>query len=332
MKATSPDSRLRRFDPRRDVESLVDLVTIAFAGALDPASRAMLEEMRRAARPSSVPWRAGWLAWSGVGVTPGFVWEVDGRIVGNVSLRRSATRGGFFVGNLAVHPEWRRKRVAAQLMDAALDEIIKLGGRWIGLEVRAGNEPARALYERFSFQEVGSTKHLVRTARHEWETRQTDHPLLRRGRARDMRPLLDLMCRIIPAGHRALLELGSRRYDPGWQRTLDHWLAGQRQAWWLVEEDGAIRGAVRALRDWGRRPDQLDLLIAPEAAGRFEGLLVGRGMASLSGSRAKIVGTVLVPPAELLIASLKAAGFFEAATLSQMRLDLSPAVRRGVRK
>ncbi len=300
----------------------MSLIADSLGDELDPASRAALDEMRRASQAGLLPWRAGWLAWSGMAVTSGFVWEDEGRVVGNVSLRRAATQGGFFVGNVAVLPGWRRRGIAARLMRAALAEVRRLGGRWVGLEVRVGNDAARALYERLGFVKAGSTPRMVCPAGLGRVPVAPHSPLLRRARGRDKRALLNLVCGLVPPEHRILLEWGSDRYDPGWERTLELLLVGQRRTWWVADEGGAVLGAVRAVRDRGRRPHQLELLVAPQAGGRLEPLLVARGMASLGGAPAKAVETVLAAPSPALVRALAAAGFSETITLEQMRLDL----------
>jgi ribosomal-protein-alanine N-acetyltransferase len=322
---TSP-GRVRRFEPHRDLEALVQLIADSFGDELDAASRATLREMRRVSRPSLLWQHAGWLAWIGTPVTPGFVWEQDGRLVGNVSLRRAATAGGFFVGNLAVLPGWRRKGIGLRLMKAALDEVVKQGGRWVGLEVRVGNDPARELYERLGFREVGSTPRMVRPAGLALEPELPRSPLLRRGRGGDRRALFELLCSLVPFEQRMLLEMAPSRYDPGWERTLDHWLVGQRRSWWVVDEAGNMPGAVWALRDRGQRPNQLEVLVARDARGRFESLLVQRGLASLGRGGAKAVETVVAASSPALVGALRDAGFSEMFALVQMQLEITAGI------
>jgi ribosomal-protein-alanine N-acetyltransferase len=53
--------------------------------------------------------------------------------------------------NVAVHPEWRRKGVAARLVKTVFDTAIGRGVTRALLEVRASNVPAQQLYFRFGF-------------------------------------------------------------------------------------------------------------------------------------------------------------------------------------
>lgn len=57
--------------------------------------------------------------------------------------------------NLAVHPDYRRKGVAQELVTALCDGLTQKGIRCLLLEVRASNEPAKTLYERMGFVQVG---------------------------------------------------------------------------------------------------------------------------------------------------------------------------------
>jgi len=126
---------------------------------------------------------------------------------------------------------------------------------------------------------------------------------------------------VVPEPHLPLLEMRGKDYQPGWERAIDRWLEGRREVWWVVEEEGAVRGAVRALCERGRRPDRLEVLVAPAYSGRFEGMLVQQGMASLRGVSKKMVETILPSPTEPLVLALEAAGFHKLRVLVQMRLD-----------
>jgi len=59
------------------------------------------------------------------------------------------------ITNLAVHPEWRRRAVARQLLGAALAEGVARGVTLAFLEVRPSNTRALALYESLGFQVIG---------------------------------------------------------------------------------------------------------------------------------------------------------------------------------
>ena len=78
--------------------------------------------------------------------------------------------------NIAVHPDYRRRGIAAKLVDALVADLKTMESHCLTLEVRASNAPARALYEQLGFQEIGCRKNYYRSPREdglilrkEWE-------------------------------------------------------------------------------------------------------------------------------------------------------------------
>lgn len=59
------------------------------------------------------------------------------------------------ITTFSVHPEWRRRGVGQQLLMGVADLAREIGARRLTLEVRASNEAAQRLYERFGFEIVG---------------------------------------------------------------------------------------------------------------------------------------------------------------------------------
>lgn len=59
------------------------------------------------------------------------------------------------VTTISVHPDWRRRGVARQLMVGLSELAISMRARRMTLEVRAGNAAAHALYREFGFEVVG---------------------------------------------------------------------------------------------------------------------------------------------------------------------------------
>ena len=66
------------------------------------------------------------------------------------------------VTNIAVVQNLRKKGVGTGIVKALLSEAEESGAERVYLEVRVGNEPARHLYEKCGFREVGIRKDFYR--------------------------------------------------------------------------------------------------------------------------------------------------------------------------
>lgn len=59
------------------------------------------------------------------------------------------------ITTLAVHPDFRRRRIGEVLLINDLLEAQHLGAKWVTLEVRVSNEKAQNLYFKFGFKNLG---------------------------------------------------------------------------------------------------------------------------------------------------------------------------------
>lgn len=78
--------------------------------------------------------------------------------------------------NVAVHPDFRRSGIAEALIRKLEIQLKSLESRCLTLEVRASNEPARNLYEKLGFSQIGKRPNYYRNPkedalilRKEWE-------------------------------------------------------------------------------------------------------------------------------------------------------------------
>ncbi len=78
--------------------------------------------------------------------------------------------------NVAVHPDFRRQGIAEALVTALVEGLKEQGSHCLSLEVRASNEPAKALYEKLGFAQAGRRPNYYRhpkedalILRKEWE-------------------------------------------------------------------------------------------------------------------------------------------------------------------
>ena len=101
--------------------------------------------------------------------------ENDGTVAGYVGSQTVMDETDMM--NVAVHPDYRRQGIAEELVTALIRALKEQASRCLTLEVRASNEPAKALYEKLGFAQVGLRKNYYRNPREdalilrkEWET------------------------------------------------------------------------------------------------------------------------------------------------------------------
>jgi [ribosomal protein S18]-alanine N-acetyltransferase len=103
-----------------------------------------------AAAPGAAEWSAeSYEELSRSGECLSFVHESEGEVTGFILGRWFADEAE--VLNLAVRPEKRRKGIGGGLLQAALEELWKVGVARIYLEVREANGEARGFYQKHGF-------------------------------------------------------------------------------------------------------------------------------------------------------------------------------------
>ncbi len=137
----------RPIDLRRDMPQIIDLLEVVFKQQLRHSEQ-------RHINPSLGQTPFPFNLFQSNQPVPGFVWERDRRIIGNVSLLTTQTTGRFLIANVAVYPEMRRQGIARNLMRATMTWVAENHGREIFLQVEASNHHARRLYEKLNFDAI----------------------------------------------------------------------------------------------------------------------------------------------------------------------------------
>ncbi len=273
-------SGLRPITSSYDLIGVSRLVERAFADDMDASGRQAMREMRVMSQ------LFGWLdvfGGPGAGVMPGFVWLENGVIVGNVTVRKLNLAGfGWMIGNVAVDPAWRRRGIARQLMQAALDHAREHNAQWIALQVRSDNAAARRLYHSLGFEDTGETVY--------FETERpvpTQRPLppvegrLRAARSTDTDQLYALAQSLVPESARWTEPLSRGQFDLNFEKRLSNTLTRTHAAWRVVETGKQLGGAASLeVNGWTRR-GRLGLWVAPARAGRVEQVLIDSVLAEL---------------------------------------------------
>ena len=105
--------------------------------------------------------------------------EVDGRLTGYVQIRRDEVpecvpdREAAEIARFYVERAWHGRGVAHRLMEAALDEVRRLGARTVWLGVWEHNLRAIGFYMKYGYRDVGSHTYMFGT------DAQTDRVMMR---------------------------------------------------------------------------------------------------------------------------------------------------------
>ncbi|MCC6260199.1 MAG: GNAT family N-acetyltransferase [Anaerolineales bacterium] len=146
---------LRPLNILRDLPAVADLIELCFSSTMDNDGRRYLQDMRRAGKDNSfVKWANQTIETASLPLA-GFVWEENGKIVGNVSLApfRQRAQKIYLIANVAVHPEYRRHGIARALTQQALQQARTKKANSIWLHVREDNPNAIDLYAKLGFKE-----------------------------------------------------------------------------------------------------------------------------------------------------------------------------------
>jgi ribosomal protein S18 acetylase RimI-like enzyme len=77
--------------------------------------------------------------------------EIGGLIVASVMAGYDGHRG--WINYLAVHPDYQRRRIASNLMEAAQTLLLQMGCPKISLQVRLSNESAVGFYKSIGYSQ-----------------------------------------------------------------------------------------------------------------------------------------------------------------------------------
>ena len=81
---------------------------------------------------------------------------IDGKCIGYMGIWKIVDEA--HVTNLSVHPDFQNQKIAHRLLLNSIEECYKNKIKFITLEVRASNEKAIHLYEKFGFKSLGLRK------------------------------------------------------------------------------------------------------------------------------------------------------------------------------
>lgn len=267
------------------MRALAELIEVAFSSNLEAESERMLGWMKLIGRMGWLGWILSFYLLPPAARPQGFVWEAEGRLVGNASV---LPVGGhpqrWIMVNVAVHPDHQRRGIARQLVQACVRYVRQQKGHELLLQTESDNPGTYELYTAFGFEVIATRTTWVG----QFDKRQ--HYSIAKGIARprsreEWREQVLLARRVHPEGLIWPYPLGTSVFRS--TGLIDSIIMGGNRHW-VVRKDGELVGSL-SLR-WSPEIDawRMLLVVDPKVHGEIEHDLLVCGLADLPVRRARI--------------------------------------------
>ncbi len=277
------ESVIRPVNMHRDLHHLANLIELCFADTLDSAGRRYLEEMRLLSRSGPVLWLMH-LFGEALNWQQGYVCIENGRLIGNVGVQPAGGRSkAWLIANVAVHPEFRRRGIARELMLAAIQTVRKHEGRVITLQVDDYNQGAIALYKELGFKELGTFTTWERRSYAIPEWRFPKKSGVRLLRNEDWQAEHALIQAQRKHGANWMYPLSKSQFKPNWRKSIAAVLGGKLDERWGVGSSAQLDGWMRLKFSAGAMT-HIRIVATPEHEDYMLPRLVVRGLRRI-GSR-----------------------------------------------
>jgi ribosomal protein S18 acetylase RimI-like enzyme len=240
------DPHLRPLDHSRDLMPVADLIEECFRETIDPDGLEYLSYLRDVARQEqAVP---GWALYTAQirSRFDGYVWEDNGKIVGNVTLLPARKQGKriFLIANVAVKPEYRSLGIGRKLTARAMAGVRERKGSSAWLQVREDNPLAHGLYLSMGFSE--------KACRTTWvvENRSRENAQIENGYSEHSRKDKDWplqrswLEKLYPSEVNWNLPFREELFLPGFLRGISRALNGEWVTHWVIKERSNIQGFI----------------------------------------------------------------------------------------
>jgi ribosomal protein S18 acetylase RimI-like enzyme len=228
----------------KDVQQVAELVELCFAEAMDAEGRAYLRNIRLATRTMNSVYLNSLTPETTSIPFHGYVWEEDGRIIGNVTLIHSkrGERHHYFIANVAVHPDQRGRGIGRMLTERAMRHIREHKGCRAMLQVRDDNPAAIHIYETLGFKEINRRANWVLDPdRKQADTSMQDIHITRRS-ANDWVQHKAWLQEIYPESVGWFLPFNIKKHTPGFLNWLDRWLNSDTLDFWAARSQNRLLG------------------------------------------------------------------------------------------
>ena len=256
---------LRPVNVRHDLPEIAKLIELCFGDVLDESGRAAIREMRTMSRAGPFLWLMSLFPIGNPSWQYGFVYVSSGLVVGNIGAQPISSKMDIWlIANVAVHPGYRRKGIAKQLVQTALQSVASRGATRVILQVDIDNNDAASLYTQLGFKTLA-----IRTIWRRKGQYLTDHtpfksPMKIRPALRDDWPLeYALLNKYSPEGLTWTAPLQIEHLRPSIFRDIGHFMTGNQEERWLILRSGEVIGWIYILSG-SSSADQIRWILSPQ--------------------------------------------------------------------
>lgn len=246
MRAANPRIKMRQIIPKSDLHAVADLIEQCFRDTMDSDGRDYLRHLRQVADEENL---SSWFQSASQANYPrvdGFIWEEDGRIIGNLTLIPAIRDGKrvFLIANVAVHPDHRGKGIGRKLTERALLAIRERHGLEAWLHVRADNPVAYGLYLSLGFTEKTRRTTWVRENDFDFEAKEDPGLVFGRRNRQIWEQQREWLHNIYPDEIRWNLPYREDLFLPGAWQSFARLINGEVIEHWVVRKGDEVFGTL----------------------------------------------------------------------------------------
>ena len=317
--ARQTNSGLRPLNPNKDIPQVVELLREVFGQEVD-GEGAIFGTVMDSQNPSFL-WRFDPAL---ARLSPGYVWEADNKISGNVTLIPSNPKGRYLIANVAVHPNYRRRGIARMLMNAAMRDVLNRRGREIYLQVESGNDKAISLYKSLGFDRLGEMTTWQTSVSRIRELPPNDRPpaKVQTLPGKKWKEAYQLDCQALDPNLVWPEPERSDYYKMGlWRRFFGFMNGHQIQTYVTLENDSQLSGLASIKNDWGRS-HEIKMRVHPRKQGELEEALLNCAIKRVRYLARRNIRLIHNANDEVMNQLLPAANFTRQRILTHMRVQV----------
>lgn len=321
--ATRAGDGLRPVNLAHDLPQIVELLRLVFGDSLEGDEQKLFGE----GAPGPVNELYYRFYPSAKRLSNGFVWQSDGRIIGNATLLSTKAWDRFLVANVAVHPAYRRQGIARNLMQAITAAVRNRGGREILLQVVKDNQSAIDLYLALGYTAIGNMTTWYATGSRVRPISEASAdegpPTIHQLPERRWREAYELDTTQVHPDLNWPEPLSFDAYRRSWwQKGLDFMNGRHYEGWSTMDAGERLTGLVTISGEWGRSY-LMTLRVHPDYAGELERPLLSKALRRLNYLPRRNVRIDHPETDQLTGRLLQEAHFTSQRTLTHMRLTIS---------